>query len=196
MRNFLMIHAFCFFSITSAFADPNPADFHRSVYALHEQQILQHTVRVEEEKGTYEGASGAGYSYVDKHYYDTVSGQLLSHVRLDADKPEFVHIVEVNVYEKSKLVRDFGSVTLPWAPLNPVRTFINLHQYNNELHSFRQYDFFGQVGYEFCEGSLAGKPVNIALEDSSINAKNTGTIEYKACFEGMRKDWKLFRTPL
>jgi hypothetical protein len=55
-----------------------------------------------------------------------------------------VHIVEVNVYENGKLVRDYGSVTLPWAPLQPVRTFINLHHNNGRLHSFRQYDLFGK----------------------------------------------------
>jgi len=62
------------------------------------------------------------------------------------------------VYEQGRLVRDFGSISMPWAPLHPVRTFINLHYYHGELHSFRQYDFFGQVGYEFCAGNLAGKP--------------------------------------
>jgi hypothetical protein len=180
----------------SAFAASNPADFHRAVYALHEQQIAQHKIRAVEEQGDYEGAAAARYRYVDTHYYDAASGLLLSHVRRDADTPEHVHIVEVNVYEHGKLVRDFGSLTLPWAPLQPTRTFINLHQYNGKLHSFRQYDFYGDVGYESCEGELAGKRVRIALDDKDLlDATNTATPEYKACFDGMSADWESYRTP-
>ena len=140
-----------------AAAELTPQDFHRAVYALQQQQIAQHEIRTAEEAGDYEGAAAARYRYVDTRYYDAANGRLLSRVRRDADTPEHVHIVEVNIYEHGKLVRDFGSLTLPWAPLQPTRTFINLHQYNGKLHSFRQYDFYGDVGYESCEGELGGK---------------------------------------
>ena len=176
-------------------ATASPADFHRAVYALHEQQIAQHEIRTEEGKGAYEGAAAARYRYTDTRYFDSASGRLLSNVRRDAAKPEYVHIVEVYIYEKGKLVRDFGSITLPWAPLHPVRTFINLHYYNGQLHSFRQYDYFGQVGYEFCDGELAGKPVRISLDGSDIDAVATATPEYKACFSGMNTDWAQYTRP-
>ena len=177
------------------FAAPTPADFHRAVYTLHERQIAQHMIRIEEERGDYQGAAAARYHYVDTLYYDAVSGRLLSHVRRDAEMPEYVHIVEVNIYENGKLVRDFGSLTLPWTPLQPTRTFINLHQYNGQLHSFRQYNFFGDVGYESCTGALAGKPVRIALDESEINETSAATVEYKACFEGVSADWKRYQVP-
>lgn len=177
-------------------AELQPQDFHRAVYALHEQQIAQHKIRTEEETGDYEGAAAAHYHYVDTRYYDAASGRLLSHVRRDADNPAYVHIVEVNVYESGKLVRDFGSLTLPWAPQQPINTFINLHHYNGKLHSFRQYNFYGDVGYEFCSGELSGKPVRIALDDKDLlDATNTAKAEYKACFDGMRADWESYRTP-
>lgn len=176
-------------------ATASPADFHRAVYVLHEQQIAQHQIRTEEAKGAYEGAAAARYRYTDTRYYDAASGRLLSNVRRDAAKPDYVHIVEVYLYEKGKLVRDFGSITLPWAPLHPVRTFINLHYYNGQLHSFRQYDYFGQVGYEFCDGELAGKPVRISLDGSDIDAVATATPEYKACFSGMSTDWAQYTRP-
>ena len=178
-----------------AFAALSPAEFHRAVCALHEQQISQHAIRTEEEQGDYEGAAAANYRYVDTRYYDATSGRLLSHIRRDAAMPEQVHIAEVNVYENGQLVRDFGSISLPWAPLQPVRTFINLHHYNGPLHSFRQYDFFGQVGYEFCSGAWAGKPVRIALDASDINATNSATPAYQACFENMSRDWAQYKTP-
>jgi len=173
----------------------SPADFHCAVYALHEQQTAQRQIRVVEETGDYDGSAAARYGYVDTRYYDAVGGQMISRVRRDADDPALVPIVEVNVYEQGRLVRDFGSVSMPWAPQHPMRTFINLHHYNGTLHSFRQYDFFGQVGYEFCEGSLAGKRVRIALDGSDINAESSATPAYKACFDGLPKDWESYLVP-
>ena len=178
-----------------AFAETNPANFHRAVYALHEQQIARREIRTEEETGAYEGAAAARYRYVDTRYYDAASGRLLSRVQRDAADPALVHIVEVNVYEQGRLVRDFGSISMPWAPLHPVRTFINLHHYNGGLHSFRQYDFFGQVGYEFCEGNLAGKRVRIGLDGSDIDAASSAGPEYQACFGGITQDWAQYIKP-
>lgn len=173
----------------------SPEDFHRSVYALHQQQIAHHDIRKVEEENEYKGASGKGYRYVDTRYFDAASGRLLSHVRRDASKPEHIHIVEVNIYDKDKLVRDFGSVSLPWSPQHPINTMINLHQYNGDLHSFRQYDFFGEVEYEFCEGKLAGETVSISLYEGDINATNTSTTTYKNCFDGTNKDWAQYKIP-
>jgi hypothetical protein len=182
-------------SSAPALAAPNPADFHRALYALHEQQLAGRAVRTEQEMGNYEGAAAARYRYVDTRYFDAATGALLSRVRRDAAAPEFVHIVEVNVYEQGRLTRDFGSITLPWAPLHPVRTMINLHHYNGGLHSFRQHDFFGQVAYEFCEGDLSGKRVRISLDGSDINDQATATAAYQACFGGMGREWAQYTTP-
>lgn len=185
----------CLAAVPTFAAEPAPSDFHRAVYALHERQIAQHAIRAEEETGAYEGFAAADYRYVDTRYYDAVTGQLLSHVRRDAAHPERIHVVEVNLYENGRLVRDFGSIALPWAPRRPERTMINLHHYNGGLHSFRQYDFFGQVGYEFCEGRFNGQAVHIALDGADINEANTATAAYKACFDGLREGWAEYRMP-
>ena len=179
-----------------ALAAPTPAEFHRAVYALHEQQTAQRELRITEERGDYEGAAAARYRYVDTRYYDAASGRLISRIRRDAAMPEFVHISEVNVYDATgKLLRDFGSVTLPWAPAHPVRTFINLHHYPAGLHSFRQHDLSGEIGYEFCEGKWDNKPARISLDGSDINAASTASTAYKACFDGLEKDWARYTTP-
>ena len=181
---------------TPALAAPTPAEFHRAVYALHEQQTAQRELRITEERGDYEGAAAARYRYVDTRYYDAASGRLISRIRRDAAMAELVHIAEVNVYDAAgKLLRDFGSVTLPWAPAHPVRTFINLHHYHVGLHSFRQYDLSGDIGYEFCEGKWDNKPVRISLDGSDINAASTASAAYKACFDGLEKDWARYTTP-
>ena len=179
-----------------ALAAPNPKDFHRSVYALHEKQIAQREIRIEEENGTYEGAAAARFRYVDTRYYDKASGNLISHVRRDAATPELIHIAEVNVYDDAgKLVRDFGSVTLPWAPMHPVRAFVNLHHYNGGLHSFRQYNLNGDVEYESCAGKLDNKTVRISLDSSDITPEATEKPAYKSCFDGMNKDWAKYASP-
>lgn len=176
-------------------AATNPAEFHQAVYALHEQQIAQHKTRTEETEAQYEGAAARRYAYVDTHYYDVESGRLISRVRRDAAAPEYVHIVEVNIYENGRLVRDFGSLTLPWAPLHPTRTFINLHHYNGALHSFRQYDFYGDVGYESCAGKFEGKPVRVSLDAGEINEKTTASPLYQACFKGLSANWEKYKSP-
>ena len=192
----------CYFALISILAMPtmavataDPQAFHQAVYALHEKQLSQFKIKTEQEEGKYGGAAAARYRYLDTRHYDATSGQLLSHVRRDAAMPEFVHTVEVNIYENGRVVRDFGSLSMPWAPAHPVRTFINLHHYIGQLHSFRQYNFYGDVGYEFCEGTLGGKRVNISLDGSDINAISTATPAYQACFAGMRSDWERYKTP-
>ncbi len=197
MRNLCLALGLILTSVayTAIAAEPTPEEFHRGVYALHEQVIAQHKIRTEEERGDYEGAAAAHYQYVDTRYYDAATGQLISHVRRDADTPNNVHTVEVNIYENGKLVRDFGSITLPWAPTHPINTFINLHQYNGQLHSFRQFNIYGDVGYESCTGELAGKRVRISLDGKDIDATSTATPEYKACFAGMRTDWENYIKP-
>ena len=181
--------------LTPVIAAPSPADYHKAVYALHEKKIAQHSTRTVEEKGKYEGASAAKYSYVDTRYYDAANGHLLSYVRRDADNPSLVHIIEVNIYENGRIARDSGSVTLPWLPLNPVRTMINFHQYNGALHSYRQYDMYGQVTYEFCEGKLAEKFIKISLEEVDLNSTNRATADHKVCFEGIQTDWAQYTNP-
>ena len=177
-------------------AAPSPADFHRGVSCAARAANRSARSVPREATGNYEGVVAARYRYVEKSYYEKASGHLLSRIRRDAALPELIHIAEVNIYDNAgKLVRDFGSVTLPWAPLHPVRTFINLHHYNGALHSFRQHDLIGQVGYEFCEGSFEGKRVRISLDGDDINAASTAGSGYKACFDGMSKDWAQYATP-
>ena len=92
-------------------------------------------------------------------------------------------------------MRDFGSLSLPWSPSNPVRVFINLHRYNDGLHSFRQYSADGDVTYESCNGLLKNRKVHISLDNTDIKPAATGTLEYKACFDGMETGWAAYATP-
>ena len=170
--------------------------FHRELYKLHQQTIKGKTLRLEETEGQYQGSAAGSYGFKDTRYIDAVSGRLLSHVIRDRDRPDAIHIVEVNIYDESgRIVRDFGSVTLPTAPERPIRTFINFHQYNKGLHSFRQFDYDGEITYESCRGMLGNSKVNISLDGLDINLAVMSKPEYKACFEGIKTDWANYAVP-
>lgn len=193
MKNHAML--LCGMLCLPAYAAATPLEFHQAVYALHERLIADKKIRTEEEKAAYDGAAARGYRYIETTYYDAETGQMISRVRRDAVRPEYIHIAEAYIYENGKLVRDFGSITLPWAPLHPVRTFINLHHYNGALHSWRQYNYVGDVSYESCKGEWNGKPVRLSLDNIDIDKATQAKPEYKACFDGMSTDWKTYIRP-
>jgi hypothetical protein len=194
MKHWMMVFGLCIAQI--AVAAPSRPDFHRAVYALHEQQIARHTIRTEETTGEYQGLAAAGYRYLITSYFDATSGRLLSRIQRDAKVPEAIHIAEVNVYDaEGRLIRDFFSSAPPWRPVHPSHAYINLHNHNGQLHSFRQHELEGQVNYEFCEGELEGKPVRIAHDGDDINEKTRASPEYRACFDGMSKDWARYTAP-
>jgi hypothetical protein len=177
-------------------AAPTRPEFHRAVYALHEQQLARHTIRTEETSGEYQGVAAAGYRYFITSYFDAKTGRLLSRIQRDARLPEAIHIAEVNVYDADgRLIRDFFSSAPPWRPVHPSHAYINLHNHNGRLHSFRQHELEGQVNYEFCEGEFEGKPVRIATDWSGIDEKTRASPEYRACFDGMSRDWARYTTP-
>lgn len=180
----------------SGLAAPSAAEFHRAVYALHERQVARHTVKTSEKTGELGGVAAAGYHYLETSYFEAASGRLLSKVERNAERPEAIHATEVYLYDDTgNVIRDFISIALPWAPQQPVRTWINLHHYNGSLHSFRQFDLAGEVTYEFCEGELDGERVRISLDGSDIDATRTASPSYRACFAGLRNDWQQYTTP-
>lgn len=174
----------------------DPPKFHQGLYQLHLRVIKDKQLRLVETEGKYQGSAAGEYRYRDTQYYDATSGRLLSHVIRDANSPEAIHIVEVNIYDDSgRIVRDFGSITLPASPAHPVRTFINFHQYNKDLHSFRQFDADGEVTYESCKGYYENRKVNISLDGLDIKPAETAKAEYKACFNGIESAWTAYAIP-
>lgn len=174
-----------------AMAAPSRPDFHRAVYALHEQKIAGHAVRTEEKTGNYNGVAAKGYRYRITSYYDAGTGKLLSRIERNADLPEAIHIAEVNIYDAGgRVVRDYFSSAPPWKPTHPSHAYLNLHHYNGKLHSFRQFELDGRVNYEFCEGELDGRPVRMSLDWTDIKPPHNTTPEYRACFDGMSNDWQ------
>lgn len=196
MKSWMAMLCICIPQLALAVTGASRPEFHRAVYALHEQQIAKHTTRTEEKTGAYKGSVAAGYSYRITSYFDAATGRLVSRIQRDLDLPEAIHSAEVNIYDdKGRVVRDFLSISTPWRPDWPTNAYINLHHYNGKLHSWRQFELDGRVNYEFCEGELDGKRVRISLDWTDMNELTTGTTEYRACFDGMSNDWEPYITP-
>jgi hypothetical protein len=170
--------------------------FASKAYDLHKQQIAGRTIRETEETGEYGGTAASGYRYKETSYHDARTGLLLSRVRVDRDRPQILHIIEVFVYdEQGRVARDFAAIYLPWSQNAPMRTLINLHRYNHDLHAYRQFDASGERVYEQCKGMHAGKKVDISLEQQDIGPQTTASDAYQACFAGVQETVGAYLVP-
>jgi hypothetical protein len=162
--------------------------FAQQLLALSKKITARQPTQNTESEGKYGGAAGSKYGYRRVDYVDKTTGKLLSRVQWDRDKPDQLQEIEVNIYDsQGRLMRDFLAAYLPWSHNAPVQTVINLHQYNNGLHAFRQFDASGELLFEKCTGEFKGRSVDLTLEDYEIDDKVTATPDYRACFKGLQK---------
>jgi len=170
--------------------------FAAKVYDLHQRQIAGRDIRQTELTGLYGGTAASGYAYKETSYHDARTGQLLSRVRVDRDRPKILHIVEVFIHdEQGRVARDYASIYLPWAQNAPMRTMINMHQYYNELHAYRQFDASGNRIYEQCKGTHVGAKVEISLEQQEIDPRSTASDAYRTCFSGAQETAGIYLSP-
>jgi hypothetical protein len=161
--------------------------FANRVYDLHLRQIAGREIRQTEVTEVYSGTAARGYAYTETNYHDARTGLLLSRVRVNRDRPKELQIVEVYIHDQQgRVMRDFAAIYLPWARNAPISTLINVHQYNNDLHAYRQFDASGNLIYEQCNGKYAGKQVEISLEQYEIRPPATATDAYQKCFMGLQ----------
>jgi hypothetical protein len=170
--------------------------FAAKVYDLHLRQIAGRETRQTEVTGEYGGTAAHGYTYKETSYHDARTGLLLSRVRVDRDRPKVLHQVEVFIHDpQGRVIRDFASIYLPWAHNAPVRTLINVHQYNNGLHAYRQFDASGNRLFEQCKGRHAGTRVEISLEQQEIGPHTTASDAYQSCFAGVQETVGVYLVP-
>lgn len=170
--------------------------FAASVYTLHTARLAGREAQRTEATGEYGGTMAKGYYYRETSYTDARTGALLSRVRTDRDRPEVLHIVEVNILDAdNRVVRDYTAIYLPWSQNAPIRTFINLHGYHGELHAYRQFDASGERIYERCTGRHAGAPVDLSLYQEEIRPQVVATELYRACFSGIQETVGVYRVP-
>ena len=160
--------------------------FAQRLRILHEHQTTQNEIFQKESTGGYRGGDDF---YREVKYYDKKTGNLLSRVMWEIDKPEQIHEIEVFVYDDNgRLKRDYLAAFLPVHRNAPIQTLINLHHQNDELKSFRQFEVSGEKIYEYCEGKFFGQPLNISLDDNDFVGSSQETmklmesVEYLSCF--------------
>jgi hypothetical protein len=176
--------------VVAALADTQHAQkwnrFARAVVALQAQQLADRRLRTTEKQGEYGGEMAKGYGYRESEYADAVTGQLLGRLRRDRDRADFVQSGEVYIHDdQGRVLRDYAFIYLPWAPGAPIRTFINLHDYRNGLHAYRQFDASGTTTYESCEGTVDGHAVAISLPEERVGAPARDAGDYRTCFAGL-----------
>lgn len=166
--------------------------FADALYTLHERQLQEHKIVTSESMGGY--ANNPDY-YREVSYHDAESGQLLSRIRWVTQQPDVVHSIDVFQYdEQGRLDKDFAVVYLPMHRNAPIQTLINIHQYHDDLMSFRQFDASGVRIYEQCRGHYASEPVMISLDQDELPL-HTGHLPqfvteelYTRCFANMPED--------
>ncbi len=170
--------------------------FASKTYELHQRQIAGRTIRQTQVVDQYNGTAARGYAYTETSYYDAQTGLLLSRVRVDRDRPKILHIVEVFIHdEQGRVIRDYAAIYLPWSQNAPMRTTINVHQYNRDLHAYRQFNASGVRVYEQCKGMHAGARVDISLEQQDIGPDTTASDAYRTCFEGVQQTAGVYLNP-
>ena len=160
--------------------------FAKRLYILHQHQTTQNEIFQKESTGGYRGAEDF---YREVKYYDKKTGNLLSRIMWEIEKPEQIHEIEVFVYDgDGRLKRDYLAAFLPVHRNAPIQALINLHYQNDELKSFRQFEVSGEKIYEYCKGKFFGEPLNISLDDDDFVEYSQETMkvmeseEYRSCF--------------
>lgn len=160
--------------------------FADTLYAVHQQRSAGKEIRLEESNGGYAGLPNF---YRDVNYYDKSNGQKLANIQWESAHPQTIHAIELFIYDaQGRVVRDYYARYLPKYRNAPVQTLINLHQYNEGLHSFRQFDASGDRIYEQCSGKHLGQDLFLSIMEDTlpsaqdIEKKTTLHPAYLACF--------------
>lgn len=177
--------------------------FADALYELHLQRLDGRRIRTDEQVGGYGGFTGPRDFYREVSYFDADTGELLSRIEWERDDPNTVHVIEVFVRDdQGRTERDYLAAFLPKYRNAPIQTLINLHNYNGDLHAFRQFDASGDRIYEQCQGRHFDEQVEIFLEDyelftgSGDAARLMNTEAYLACFGDLAVEAGKYLDPL
>lgn len=164
-------------------------NFASELYQLHIYQISKVPFRTSETVGGYGGGFANKRFYKEITYYNKTTNKIISVIQWEIENPKNIHTIEVFLYDKQgKVKTDFYARYLPYARNAPVQTLINLHAYDDRLHSFRQFDANGALIYETCRGDFFNKKINLHLDDEEIIAFRTQNGDdfineaYTSCF--------------
>ena len=165
--------------------------FFNSLLELHQQNMQHRKIETTEHLGGYAGQPNF---YREVSYYDKASHRLLSRIQWETKHPRRAHTVEVFLYDdQGRVDRDYLAAYLPHFRNAPIQTLINLHHYNGDLHSYRQFDASGNLIYEHCERGKKNQNILIQLDEDDISFYHRGMMQniddklYHKCFDGLEE---------
>jgi hypothetical protein len=177
-------------------------DFIDGIYKLHDKRIDSVDYITEETVGGYGGVTNDLKFYREERFYEKNSGRLLSVIRWERQKPDNLHDIELYVYdEKGRVLREYSATFLPSRRAAPFHTQITLHYYNDDIHSFREFDASNDHLYEQCEKISDPKHVYFALHYEDIpysyrDIEPSRQQQYRACFDNLAKTAEPYTNPL
>lgn len=164
-------------------------NFISELYQLHLDMTQRFPVSTSEITGGYGGTHANKYFYRETSYFNRANKRLISKIQRETASPDTIHSIEVFLYDAQGRVKtDFYARYLPYFRNAPVQTLINLHNYSDELHAFRQFDASGELIYETCRGKYFNETINLHLDDEEIfDFRNNNSDEmmnevYATCF--------------
>lgn len=164
-------------------------NFVTELYQLHLNLTKRVPVKTSELSGGYGGGFANKTFYREISYFNKNTNQLISKIQWETEQPDKIHTIEVYLYDKRGRVKtDFYARYLPYARNAPVQTLINLHNYSDNLHAFRQFDANGELIYETCRGKLFNETINLHLDNEEIldfrteNSDEMLNEAYTSCF--------------
>lgn len=170
-------------------------DFVSELYQLHLDKIKNIPLQTKETIGGYGGTFANKNFYREVSYFNKNTNKLLSKIQWEVDNPDTIHTIEVYLYDDLGRIKiDYYARYLPDARNAPVQTLINLHNYNDNLHAFRQFDANGELIYETCRGLFFNEKINLHLDDEEIvDFRNENSDEmlneaYSYCFTNVAKN--------
>ena len=161
--------------------------FSDKVLALHKKILGATAHRKEIRSGGYTGYYfNRPDFYIEETYFAEDDGRLLSRVKWEKANPGNLHVLEVYIYDESRvLVRDYLVAYLPWGRNAPIQALVNFHTRAADVQGFRQFDASGVRVYEQCSGQIDGKKISISLESHEIESPRIDQKDYRHCFSGL-----------
>lgn len=173
--------------------------FVEDVYDLHRRQLQERQIKTRTRIGGY---AGQPRFYREVEYRDAASGQLLSRIRWERERPDALHVIEVFVHDaEGRVQRDYSAAYLPHDRSAPSQTLLALHAWPEGLHAFRMFDASGDRVYERCEGEYRGRAVFVEVEegyfyDARLDpAPIFASADYQRCFAGVPSSAQAYLPP-
>lgn len=169
-RYLFLVACLCVSSACLAETKPHPTaiqanHFAQALVKLSQHLIDKQAVITKQAFGGYGGTTNDLKFYRETKASSKANQEVISIVQWETKNPANLHSVEVTIYDtQGRVLRHYSATYLPVHRRAPDQTLINLHYYEDQLHSIRQFDALDNILYEQCIGSHNNKRVSFAYD--------------------------------